>query len=61
WGWSSIALDMGSGFPMFIVPGDLLLSCLVAIANIMMIIFFINVLFINYQGIYFAVRNTFLE
>ncbi|EDX04299.1 uncharacterized protein LOC6731573 [Drosophila simulans] len=49
----------GAYFPMFIVPGDLLLSCLVAIANIMMIIFFINVLFINYQGIYYAVRNTF--
>ncbi|XP_016968505.1 uncharacterized protein LOC108036715 [Drosophila biarmipes] len=49
----------GAYFPMFIVPGDLVLSILVAVANIMMIIFFINALFIDYQGIYYAVRNIF--
>ncbi|EDW88578.1 uncharacterized protein LOC6527793 [Drosophila yakuba] len=54
-----VSIFWGAYFPMFVVPGDLLLSCLVVIANIMMIIFFINVLFINYQGIYYAVRNTF--
>ncbi|XP_017098929.1 uncharacterized protein [Drosophila bipectinata] len=49
----------GAYFPMFIVPGDLVLSILVAIANIMMILFFINAFFIHYQGIFTAVRNTF--
>ncbi|KAH8334490.1 hypothetical protein KR059_010674, partial [Drosophila kikkawai] len=49
----------GAYFPMFIVPGDLLLSLLVAISNIMMILFFINALWIHYDGLYVAVRNTF--
>ncbi|KAH8260853.1 hypothetical protein KR038_009940 [Drosophila bunnanda] len=49
----------GAYFPMFIVPGDLLLSILVALSNIMMLLFFINVYFIHYEGICVAVRNTF--
>ncbi|KAH8391561.1 hypothetical protein KR200_011600 [Drosophila serrata] len=49
----------GAYFPMFIVPGDLLLSILVAISNIMMLLFFINAYFIHYEGICIAVRNTF--
>ncbi|KAH8249260.1 hypothetical protein KR032_007664, partial [Drosophila birchii] len=49
----------GAYFPMFIVPGDLLLSILVAISNIMMLLFFLNVYFIHYEGLCSAVRNTF--
>ncbi|XP_016973830.1 uncharacterized protein LOC108040755 [Drosophila rhopaloa] len=49
----------GAYFPMFIVPGDLVLSILTAISNIMMLIFFINAFFFDYYGIYYAVRNTF--
>ncbi|KAH8410178.1 hypothetical protein KR009_007861 [Drosophila setifemur] len=49
----------GAYFPMFIVPGDLVLSLLVAISNIMMILFVINVFFIGYSGIYTGIRNTF--
>ncbi|KAH8281697.1 hypothetical protein KR054_002407 [Drosophila jambulina] len=47
----------GAYFPMFIVPGDLLLSLLVAISNIMMLLFFINAFWIHYEGISVAVRN----
>ncbi|XP_017075193.1 uncharacterized protein LOC108110606 [Drosophila eugracilis] len=49
----------GAYFPMFIVPGDLLLSILVAFAYLMMMVFFINAFFFDYDGIYDAVRNVF--
>ncbi|EDV31840.2 uncharacterized protein Dana_GF15550 [Drosophila ananassae] len=49
----------GAYFPMFIVPGDLVLSILVAIANIMMILFFLNAFWFGFPAIYTAVRNTF--
>lgn len=54
-----VSVFWGAYFPMFVVPGDLVLSILVAIANIMMIIFFINAYFVDYAPIYGAVRNTF--
>ncbi|KAI8043778.1 uncharacterized protein LOC128261612 [Drosophila gunungcola] len=53
------AIFWGAYFPMFIVPGDLVLSILVAIANIMIILFFINAYFVGYKELYHAVRTTF--
>ncbi|XP_017057327.1 uncharacterized protein LOC108098719 [Drosophila ficusphila] len=49
----------GAYFPMFFVPGDLVLSLLVAISFIMIVLFFINILFIDYIGLHYMVRNTF--
>ncbi|EDW77508.1 uncharacterized protein Dwil_GK24534 [Drosophila willistoni] len=49
----------GAYFPMRLVPGDLLLSLLVAVANIMIIAFFVNSYFIHNKSFYTVVRNYF--
>ncbi|EDW11948.1 uncharacterized protein LOC6576517 isoform X1 [Drosophila mojavensis] len=49
----------GAYFPMRMVPGDLMLSLGVAIANIMMILFFLNAFIIKNDTIFTIVRNYF--
>ncbi|XP_034667915.1 uncharacterized protein LOC117901314 [Drosophila subobscura] len=49
----------GAYFPMYIVPGDLVLSVLVATANIMLFIFFFNAYITGAEAIEVAVRNFF--
>ncbi|XP_068159028.1 uncharacterized protein [Drosophila tropicalis] len=49
----------GAYFPMRLVPGDLLLSLLVAVANILIIAFFVNSYFIHNMSFYTLVRNYF--
>ncbi|KAH8283567.1 hypothetical protein KR018_006574, partial [Drosophila ironensis] len=53
------AIIWGAYFPMFLVPGDLLLSILLAGANIMLIVFFVNAAFFDNYTIYMAARNSF--
>ncbi|ALC39008.1 CG9483 [Drosophila busckii] len=47
----------GAYLPMRLVPGDLMLSLLLMLANIMLAVFFINALFFNESYIYRIVRN----
>ncbi|XP_017151445.2 uncharacterized protein LOC108161654 [Drosophila miranda] len=49
----------GAYFPMYIVPGDLVLSVFVACANIMLIVFFFNAYVTGADGVEVAVRNYF--
>ncbi|XP_022219266.2 uncharacterized protein LOC111071997 [Drosophila obscura] len=49
----------GAYFPMYVVPGDLLLSVLVAMANIMLILFFFNAYITGAASVETAVRNYF--
>lgn len=49
----------GAYFPMRIVPGDLMLSVLVALGNIMLLVFFLNAYFFDSSSVYTTVRNYF--
>lgn len=49
----------GAYFPMRFVPGDLLLSVLVALGNIMLLVFFLNAYVFESSSVYIVVRNYF--
>jgi len=49
----------GAYFPMRVVPGDLMLSVLVALGNIMLLVFFLNAYFFDSTSVYTVVRNYF--
>ncbi|XP_034474879.1 uncharacterized protein LOC117782061 [Drosophila innubila] len=49
----------GAYFPMRLVPGDLLLSVLVALGNIMLLVFFLNAYIFESPSVFIVVRNYF--
>jgi len=49
----------GAYFPMRLVPGDLLLSVLVALGNIMLLVFFLNAYIFESASVFIVVRNYF--
>ncbi|XP_030377790.1 uncharacterized protein LOC115626552 [Scaptodrosophila lebanonensis] len=55
----TLCIFWGAYFPMPLVPGDLVLSLLVAGANIMIIVFFINGFSVQSSSVYTMVRNFF--